>query len=115
MDNAGVFSPVKSIFDPYFEQVFFPIFMLAVELILYSYFKFFLLNRSKKFLGHDTDNPFSWQEQHSQLEFALGNWKHSPTQIRSFVLLYYFEHIVKIILSSRWEKWEKRTFLTAKS
>lgn len=109
------FLPCEKHFWPLSWTDFFLIFILAVELILYSYIKFFHLNLSKKVLGHDTGNPFSRQEQHSQLEFALGNWKHFPTQIRSFVLLYHFEHIVKIILPLKWEKGEKRTFLAAKS
>lgn len=73
-------------FWPLFWTDFF--FLFFCWLVLYSYFKFFHLNLGEKVLGQDTDNPFSWQDHHSQLEFALGNWEHFPTQIRSFVLLY---------------------------
>lgn len=74
MDRCRFFlSPVKSTLESYFEQIFFLIFALATELIMYSYFKFSHLNLSKNFLEYDTDNPFPLHDQHSQLEFALGN------------------------------------------
>lgn len=103
------FMPCEKHFWPLFwTDFFFHIFVLVMELTLYTYIKFFHLNLRKKVLGHNLENPFWWQDQHSQLEFALGNRKHFPSTNQILCASLCFEHVVKIILSSKWEKEEKK-------